>query len=110
MMVSSANDPRKAGSIWVLDLAEDVPVVKPLVEAVFQRAGQESGGQDQPLVATKRALLGHGNLRKAGGSVGPACRAGLRSALVTVPFRKVGGGGASTGTRPPRGNSAETVF
>ncbi len=42
MMVSSANDPRKAGTIWVLDLAEEVPVIKPLVEAVFQRAGPEA--------------------------------------------------------------------
>jgi len=42
MMVSSANDPRKAGTIWVLDLAEDFPVIMPLVDAVLGRAGPEA--------------------------------------------------------------------
>lgn len=37
----SPNDPRKAGTIWMLDLAEDVPVIEPRVEAEFQRAGRE---------------------------------------------------------------------
>jgi len=41
MMVSAENDPRRAGTIWTLDLDEPVPVVTPLVPAVFRRAGPD---------------------------------------------------------------------
>jgi len=40
-MVSAENDPRRAGTIWVLDLDEPVPVVTPLVPAAFRRAGPD---------------------------------------------------------------------
>jgi GNAT superfamily N-acetyltransferase len=41
MMVSAENDPRRAGTIWVLDLDEPVPVVTPKVPAAFRRAGPD---------------------------------------------------------------------
>ncbi len=41
MMVSAENDPRRAGTIWVLDLDEPVPVVTPEVPAAFRRAGPD---------------------------------------------------------------------
>jgi GNAT superfamily N-acetyltransferase len=41
MMVSAENDPRRAGTIWVLDLDEPVPVVTPQVSATFRRAGPD---------------------------------------------------------------------
>src|SRR4030095_6100225 len=41
MMVSAENDPRRAGTIWTLNLDEPVPVVMPLVPAAFRRAGPE---------------------------------------------------------------------
>jgi GNAT superfamily N-acetyltransferase len=41
MMVSAENDPRRAGTIWTLNLDEPVPVVTPLIPAVFRRAGPD---------------------------------------------------------------------
>ena len=41
MMVSAENDPRRAGTIWTLNLDEPVPVVAPLVSAAFRRAGPD---------------------------------------------------------------------
>ena len=41
MMVSAENDPRKAGTIWVLDLDEPVSIARPLIEATFCRVGAE---------------------------------------------------------------------
>jgi GNAT superfamily N-acetyltransferase len=38
MMVSAENDPRHAGTIWMLNLDEPVPGVRPLIPAVFRRA------------------------------------------------------------------------
>lgn len=37
MMVSAENDPRKAGTIWMLNLDEPIPAVTPLVEVTFRR-------------------------------------------------------------------------
>ena len=37
MMVSAENDPRRAGTIWTLNLDESVPIIRPLVEATFRR-------------------------------------------------------------------------
>jgi GNAT superfamily N-acetyltransferase len=37
MMVSTENDPRRAGTIWTLNLDEDVPAVAPLIPARFCR-------------------------------------------------------------------------
>ena len=37
MMVSAENDPRRAGTIWVLNLDEPVPAVAPLILASFRR-------------------------------------------------------------------------
>ncbi len=45
MMASSDDDPRKAGTIWALDLAEDVPFVFPVVFADFERVGPEAAGE-----------------------------------------------------------------
>jgi predicted acetyltransferase len=42
MMVSADNDPRRAGTIWMLNLDQAIPVVTPLVEAMFRRVGPES--------------------------------------------------------------------
>ncbi len=42
MMASSADDPRKAGTIWSLDLAEEVPFVFPQVYADFERLGPKA--------------------------------------------------------------------
>jgi hypothetical protein len=42
MMVSAENDPRRAGTIWVLNLDEAVPVVAPLVSATFLRVGADT--------------------------------------------------------------------
>lgn len=41
-MVSAENDPRKAGTIWMLNLDEPVVVVKPNVQAEFYRVDLES--------------------------------------------------------------------
>jgi ribosomal protein S18 acetylase RimI-like enzyme len=37
MMSSAENDPRPAGTIWMLNLDEAVPVVQPLISAAFRR-------------------------------------------------------------------------
>jgi len=37
MMVSAENDPRRAGTIWTLNLDELVPAVTPLIPATFRR-------------------------------------------------------------------------
>src|SRR5690349_13316632 len=36
-MSSPDHDPRRAGTIWVVDLDEPVPVVQPLISATFHR-------------------------------------------------------------------------
>jgi len=41
MMVSAENDPRRAGTIWTLNLDEPVPVVTPLIPATFRRVGAD---------------------------------------------------------------------
>ena len=41
MMVSAENDPRRAGTIWTLNLDESVPVVTPLIAATFRHVGAE---------------------------------------------------------------------
>jgi GNAT superfamily N-acetyltransferase len=41
MMVFAENDPRRAGTIWTLNLDEPAPAVTPLLPAVFQRAGPD---------------------------------------------------------------------
>ena len=42
MMVSAENDPRRAGTIWMLDLDESICVVRPKVQAEFRRVDLES--------------------------------------------------------------------
>jgi ribosomal protein S18 acetylase RimI-like enzyme len=42
MMVSAEHDPRRAGTIWMLNLDEPLPVVIPLIPATFRRVGSES--------------------------------------------------------------------
>ncbi len=37
MMVSAENDPRRAGTIWMLNLDEPTPVIMPLVATAFRR-------------------------------------------------------------------------
>jgi GNAT superfamily N-acetyltransferase len=41
MMVSAEHEPRRAGTIWTLNLDEPVPVVLPLIPAAFRRAGTD---------------------------------------------------------------------
>ena len=41
-MVSAEGDPRRAGTIWVLNLNEPTPLVKPLIDATFCRVSTES--------------------------------------------------------------------
>jgi hypothetical protein len=41
MMVSAENDPRRAGTIWMLNLDESIPVVTPLIDGAFCRVGPE---------------------------------------------------------------------
>lgn len=41
-MVSAESDPRRAGTIWVLNLDQPTPVVKPLINATFCRVSTES--------------------------------------------------------------------
>src|SRR4026207_1701627 len=41
-MVSAESDPRHAGTIWVLNLDQPTPVVKPLIDATFCRVSTES--------------------------------------------------------------------
>jgi len=42
MMVSAENDPRRAGTIWMLDLDEATPVIVPRVSAEFRRVDSDS--------------------------------------------------------------------
>jgi hypothetical protein len=42
MMVSADQDPRKAGTIWAINLGEDMPVILPECKATFGRVGPES--------------------------------------------------------------------
>jgi predicted acetyltransferase len=42
MMVSAENDPRRAGTIWMINLDEPTPVITPLVPTTFCRVGAES--------------------------------------------------------------------
>ncbi len=37
MMVSADTDPRRAGTIWMLNLDEAIPVIAPFIQAVFRR-------------------------------------------------------------------------
>jgi acetyltransferase (GNAT) family protein len=41
MMVSAENDPRRAGTIWMLDLDEPAPAIQVLIPATFCRIGPE---------------------------------------------------------------------
>ena len=41
-MVSAESDPRRAGTIWMLDLDKSTPVVKPQLDASFCRVSTES--------------------------------------------------------------------
>ena len=41
MMVSAENDPRRAGTIWTLNLDEPVPVITPRVAVTFRRVGPD---------------------------------------------------------------------
>jgi len=41
MMVSAENDPRRAGTIWTLNLDVPVPLITPRVPALFRRVGPE---------------------------------------------------------------------
>jgi GNAT superfamily N-acetyltransferase len=41
MMVSAENDPRRAGTIWTLNLDEPVPVVQPKIPADFRRVSAD---------------------------------------------------------------------
>ncbi len=61
MMVSSIEDPRKAGTIWALDLDEDVPFVFPLVVNVdFQQESREAAPELARVMegATPAEILG----------------------------------------------------
>jgi ribosomal protein S18 acetylase RimI-like enzyme len=48
MMVSAKNDPRRAGTIWAMNLDEPTPVVTPLLAVTFRRLGPDSA----PALAT----------------------------------------------------------
>ncbi len=41
MMVTAENDPRRAGTIWVVNLDEPVPAISPRVAATFRRVGPD---------------------------------------------------------------------
>ena len=41
MMASADNDPRRSGTIWMMNLDEPRPAIKPLVPATFRRIGPE---------------------------------------------------------------------
>jgi GNAT superfamily N-acetyltransferase len=60
MMASGADDPRKAGTIWVLDLEEEVRFVFPAVYADFVRLGPEAASElvDVMNGATLSEILG----------------------------------------------------
>jgi ribosomal protein S18 acetylase RimI-like enzyme len=42
MMVPAEGDPRRAGTIWMLDLDEQTPIVRPRVQAEFRRLDMDS--------------------------------------------------------------------
>ena len=42
MLASAANDPRRSGTIWMMNLDWPAPVITPLVSATFCRLGPES--------------------------------------------------------------------
>jgi hypothetical protein len=42
MMVSAENDPRRAGTIWMINLDESTTVITPLVPTIFRHIGTES--------------------------------------------------------------------
>jgi ribosomal protein S18 acetylase RimI-like enzyme len=42
MMASADNDPRRSGTIWMMNLDEPRPVITPLVPATFRRVGPEA--------------------------------------------------------------------
>jgi GNAT superfamily N-acetyltransferase len=41
MMVSAENDHRRAGTIWMLNLDEPVPMIQPLINVTFRRVGPD---------------------------------------------------------------------
>ena len=41
-MVSAENDPRRAGTIWIFDLDQPIPAVKPSIDTSFYHVGKES--------------------------------------------------------------------
>ena len=41
MMVSAENDPRRAGTIWTLNLDEPVPIIQPVIAVSFRRLTAE---------------------------------------------------------------------
>ncbi len=41
MMIPVENDPRRAGTIWVVNLDEPVPLISPRVPATFRRVGPD---------------------------------------------------------------------
>jgi ribosomal protein S18 acetylase RimI-like enzyme len=41
MMGSAENNPRRAGTIWMLNLDEEVPAITPLIPATFRRVGPD---------------------------------------------------------------------
>jgi len=45
MMVSADHDPRRAGTIWMLGLDEEVPSIAPQIPAVFCRLGLQSASE-----------------------------------------------------------------
>jgi len=42
MMTPGINDPRRVGTIWMLNLGQPLPDLTPVVNATFQRVGLES--------------------------------------------------------------------
>ncbi len=61
MMVSAENDPRRSGTIWLMDLDEPARLIAPLLPATFCRVGPESvpdlvmaAGQDISAEISKR--------------------------------------------------------
>ncbi len=42
MMVSTENDPRRAGTIWAMNLDWPIPIITPAVDVTFRRIGPET--------------------------------------------------------------------